>query len=102
QYANQKLGAARGQAAQIVEEANAYKSRVVNEAKGEAQRFISIYDEYRTAPEVTRQRMFIETMEQVLKDSNKVIIDEKQGVMPNLPLTELMRNSRTAPPQGGN
>jgi membrane protease subunit HflK len=103
QYANQKLGAARGQAAQIVEEANAYKSRVVNEAQGEAQRFISIYDEYRSAPEVTRQRMFIETMEKVLKDSNKVIIDEKQGVMPYLPLTELMRNNAAGAAQrGGN
>lgn len=104
QYANQKLGAARGQAAQIVEEANAYKSRVVNEAQGEAQRFISIYEEYRSAPEVTRQRMFIETMEQVLKDSNKVIIDEKQGVMPYLPLNELMRNNQNAAPaaRGGN
>lgn len=102
QYANQKLGAARGQAAQIVEEANAYKSRVVNEAQGEAQRFVSIYDQYRTAPEVTRERMFIETMEQVFKGSNKVIIDEKQGVVPYLPLNEMMRGNPAAIQQGGN
>ncbi len=102
QYANQKLGAARGQAAQIVEEANAYKGRVVNEAQGEAQRFISIYDQYRTAPEVTRERMFIETMEQVLKGSNKIIIDEKQGVVPYLPLNEIMRGNPGAAQQGGN
>ncbi|WP_284776420.1 FtsH protease activity modulator HflK [Agrobacterium sp. lyk4-40-TYG-31] len=102
QYANQKLGAARGQAAQIVEEANAYKGRVVNEAQGEAQRFISIYDQYRTAPEVTRERMFIETMEQVLKGSNKIIIDEKQGVVPYLPLNEIMRGNTGAAQQGGN
>ncbi|MDQ1186421.1 FtsH protease activity modulator HflK [Agrobacterium larrymoorei] len=102
QYANQKLGAARGQAAQIVEEANAYKSRVVNESQGEAQRFISIYDQYRTAPEVTRERMFIETMEQVLKGSNKIIIDEKQGVVPYLPLNEMMRGNTGAAQQGGN
>lgn len=102
QYANQKLGAARGQAAQIVEEANAYKSRVVNEAQGEAQRFVSIYDQYRTAPEVTRERMFIETMEQVLKGSNKIIIDEKQGVVPYLPLNEIMRGNTGAAQQGGN
>lgn len=102
QYANQKLGAARGQAAQIVEEATAYKGRVVNEAKGEAQRFISIYDQYRTAPEVTRERMFIETMEQVLKSSNKIIIDEKQGVVPYLPLNEIMRGNTGAAQQGGN
>ncbi len=102
QYANQKLGAARGQAAQIVEEANAYKSRVVNEAQGEAQRFVSIYDQYRTAPEVTRERMFIETMERVLKGSNKIIIDEKQGVVPYLPLNEMMRGNTGAAQQGGN
>ena len=102
QYANQKLGAARGQAAQIVEEANAYKSRVVNESQGEAQRFVSIYDQYRTAPEVTRERMFIETMEQVLKGSNKIIIDEKQGVVPYLPLNEMMRGNTGAAQQGGN
>lgn len=102
QYANQKLGAARGQAAQIVEEATAYKGRVVNEAKGEAQRFISIYDQYRSAPEVTRERMFIETMEQVLKNSNKIIIDEKQGVVPYLPLNEIMRGNTGAAQQGGN
>ena len=102
QYANQKLGAARGQAAQIVEEANAYKSRVVNESQGEAQRFISIYDQYQTAPEVTRERMFIETMEQVLKGSNKIIIDEKQGVVPYLPLNEMMRGNAGAAQQGGN
>lgn len=102
QYANQKLGAARGQAAQIVEEATAYKGRVVNEAKGEAQRFISIYDQYRSAPDVTRERMFIETMEQVLKNSNKIIIDEKQGVVPYLPLNEIMRGNTGAAQQGGN
>lgn len=102
QYANQKLGAARGQAAQIVEEANAYKSRVVNESQGEAQRFISIYDQYQTAPEVTRERMFIETMEQVLKGSNKIIIDEKQGVVPYLPLNEMMRGNTGTAQQGGN
>ncbi|MCD2181830.1 FtsH protease activity modulator HflK [Rhizobium sp. GN54] len=99
QYSNQKLGLARGQAAQIREEAAAYKNRVVNEAEGEAQRFISIYDQYRLAPDVTRQRMFLETMEGVLKGSKTVVIDEKQGgqgVVPFLPLNEL---SRTPPGQ---
>ena len=98
QYANQKLGQARGQAAQIREEAAAYKDRVVNEAQGEAQRFVSIYDEYATAPEVTRQRIFLETMETVLKNSNKIIMDEGQDVVPYLPLNELMRGNQ----QGGN
>ncbi|SMC57479.1 FtsH protease activity modulator HflK [Rhizobium sp. RU36D] len=96
-YANQKLGQARGQAAQIREEASAYKDRVVNEAEGEAQRFVSIYEQYTTAPEVTRQRLYLETMEQVLKNSKKVIIDEAQGVVPYLPLNEIAR-----PTQGGN
>ncbi|WFS02824.1 FtsH protease activity modulator HflK [Rhizobium tumorigenes] len=86
QYANQKLGGARGQAAQNREEAAAYKDRVVKEAEGEAQRFVSVYDQYVKAPDVTRERLFLETMESVLKNSNKVIIDQKQGVLPYLPL----------------
>jgi membrane protease subunit HflK len=100
QYANQRLGAARGQAAQIGEEAEAYKNRVVEEAKGEAQRFISVYDEYAKAPDVTRKRLFIETMEKVLGGSNKVILESgggQQGVLPYLPLPELQR--RQNPPQ---
>jgi modulator of FtsH protease HflK len=95
QYANQKLGAARGQAAQIREVAAAYKNRVVQEAQGEAQRFISVYDEYKKAPEVTRKRLFLETMENVLKSSDKVIIEQGQGgngVVPYLPLPEIGRN----------
>ncbi|MGE0281497.1 MAG: FtsH protease activity modulator HflK [Rhizobiaceae bacterium] len=100
QYANQRLGQARGQAAQIGEDAAAYKNRVVEEAKGEAQRFISVYDEYAKAPDVTRKRLFIETMEKVLGGSNKVILESgngQQGVLPYLPLPELQR--RQNPPQ---
>jgi membrane protease subunit HflK len=97
QYSNQRLGQARGEAAQIREEAAAYKNRIVQEAEGEAQRFISVYDEYAKAPDVTRKRLFLETMEQVLKGSSKVIVDEKegQGVVPYLPLPELQK--RVAP-----
>jgi membrane protease subunit HflK len=91
QYSNQKLGQARGQGAQVREEASAYKDRVVNEAQGEAQRFISIYEQYANAPEVTRRRIFLETMEAVLKSSNKIILDDKQGVVPYLPLNEINR-----------
>ncbi|MCX8996417.1 FtsH protease activity modulator HflK [Rhizobiaceae bacterium BDR2-2] len=99
QYSNQILGQARGQAAQIREEASAYKNRVVQEAEGEAQRFVSIYEQYRNAPDVTRTRLFLETMEAVLKNSKKVIIDENQsGVVPYLPLNEL---NRPATQQGG-
>jgi modulator of FtsH protease HflK len=99
QYANQRLGQARGEAAQIREAAAAYRNRVVQEAEGEAQRFISVYDEYAKAPEVTRRRLFIETMESVLRGSNKVIVEQGsgQGVIPYLPLPELRRN----PPANG-
>ena len=91
QYANQKLGQARGQAAQVREEASAYKDKVVNEAQGEAQRFVSIYNEYANAPEVTRRRIFLETMETVLKNSRKIILDNKDGVVPYLPLNEMIK-----------
>ena len=94
-YSNRVLGAARGEAAQILEDAAAYKNRVVEEAKGEAQRFISVYDEYAKAPEVTRKRLFLETMEKVLGDANKVIVEQGQGVVPYLPLPEI--NKRRTP-----
>ena len=104
QYANQKLGQARGEAAQIREDAAAYKNRVVQEAEGEAQRFISVYDEYAKAPEVTRKRLFLETMEQVLQGSNKVIVEQGsgQGVVPYLPLPELQPSARRATAGGAN
>jgi modulator of FtsH protease HflK len=99
QYSNTQLGGARGQAAQIREDAAAYKDRVVKEAEGEAARFISVYDEYARAPEVTRKRLYLETMEQVLARSNKVIIEggpAGSGVVPYLPLPELQaRAART-------
>jgi membrane protease subunit HflK len=96
QYSNQKLGQARGESATVREEAAAYKNRVVQEADGEAQRFVSVYDEYAKAPDVTRKRLFLEMMEQVLKDSNKVIIEQGQGgqgVVPYLPLPELQKRA---------
>jgi membrane protease subunit HflK len=94
QYSNQKLGQARGEAAQVREDAAGYKNRIVQEAEGEAQRFVSVYDEYAKAPEVTRKRLFLETMERVLRGSNKVIVDEAgQGVVPYLPLPELQRRA---------
>ena len=96
-YANQKLAEARGEAAQILQQAEAYRAQVVNEAKGEAARFIAVYDEYKSAPEVTRKRLYLETMEKVLGKADKIIIDSKtggaggQGVVPYLPLNELRR-----------
>jgi membrane protease subunit HflK len=96
-YANTLLGDARGQAAQIREDAAAYKNRVVNEATGEASRFLAVYNEYAKAPEVTRKRLFLETMEEVLGHSEKVIIESGtgQGVVPYLPLPELRSNTTT-------
>jgi modulator of FtsH protease HflK len=101
-YANELLGNARGQAAQMREDAAAYKNRVVQEAQGEAARFISVHDEYAKAPEVTRKRLFLETMEQVLGGSEKVIIENGAGtgVVPYLPLPELRsQGSATATPR---
>ena len=91
-YANQVLAGARGEAAQVLEEAEAYRALVVNQAQGEASRFSAVLAEYQKAPEVTRKRLYLETMEQVLGRVDKVIIDESQGgqgVVPYLPLNEL-------------
>jgi membrane protease subunit HflK len=95
-HANSVIPEARGQAQTIVEQARAYRESVIAEASGEAERFNLIYDQYRLAPEVTRRRMFLETMEDVLGRSNKVILDEGeggQGVVPYLPLNELNRSN---------
>lgn len=102
-YANRVTAGARGEAARLMEDSEAYKAQVVNNAQGEASRFLSVYSEYVKAPEVTRQRMYLETMEDVLGRMNKVILDgttgEAGGVVPYLPLNEL---TRPATPQGGN
>jgi membrane protease subunit HflK len=95
-YANKVTAGARGQAAQLKEEAEAYRAQVVNNAEGEASRFLSVYAEYIKAPEVTRKRMYLETMEKVLGGMNKVILDgvngeNGQGVVPFLPLNELSK-----------
>ncbi|HVP83994.1 MAG TPA: FtsH protease activity modulator HflK [Rhizomicrobium sp.] len=89
-YANKIIPEARGKAARIVQEGQAYKQRVIAEASGEAKRFLSVYEEYRKAPEVTRKRMYLETMSSVLGSANKVLIDESaKGVVPYLPLPQL-------------
>ncbi len=90
-YANDVIPRARGEAAKILQAAEAYKKEVVAKAEGEASRFLSIYTEYAKAKEVTQERMYLETMEQVLADINKIIIDKDSGsgVVPYLPLQEL-------------
>ena len=96
-YANKVTAGARGQAAQLLEEAEAYRAQVVNNAEGEASRFLAVYAEYIKAPEVTRKRMYLETMEKVLGGMNKVILDGVSGgdggsgVVPFLPLNELAK-----------
>jgi len=90
-YANRVVPQARGEAAQIVEEARGYRSRVVMEAEGEASRFESLLAEYRRAPEVTRERMYIDAMSEVLERSNKVFLDVQSGnSLMYLPLDKLM------------
>lgn len=87
-YANTLLGNARGDAAQIREDAAAYKQQVTLQAQGEAARFVSVYNEYVNNPDVTRKRLYLETMELVLGGANKVIMDQNagNGVLPYLPL----------------
>ncbi|WP_282091172.1 FtsH protease activity modulator HflK [Epibacterium ulvae] len=95
-YANRVLAEARGEAAQLLEEAEGYRARVVNEAEGEASRFAAVLAEYEKAPEVTRKRLYLETMEEVLGRVDKIILDEQngqgQGIVPYLPLNELRRS----------
>ncbi len=95
-YAAQVLAQARGEAAQTLEESEAYRAQVVNEAQGEASRFTAVLGEYQKAPEVTRKRLYLEAMEEVLGDMDKIILDENssggQGIVPYLPLNELRRN----------
>jgi membrane protease subunit HflK len=99
QYANKRLGDARGQAAQISETAIGYKQQVVAEAEGESQRFLSVLAEYQRAQDVTRKRLYLETVERVFQNSNKIILSEgtAQGVLPYLPLDQLQPRGRPAP-----
>ena len=92
-YANDVIPRARGEAAKILQAAEAYKKQVVANAEGEASRFLSIYTEYAKAKQVTQERMYLETMEKVLADIDKVIIDKNagSGVVPYLPLPELKK-----------
>ena len=95
-FKNRVVPEANGQAAQLRAEAEAYKEQVVARAEGAAQRFIAVYDEYSKAREVTKERIYLETMEDVFRDMNKVIIDTGQsgtGVVPYLPLPEIQKRA---------
>ena len=86
---------AQGQAARMVEEARGYKQAVIARASGEAERFSQVLVEYKKAPEVTRSRLYIETMQEVLANTNKVVIDQEGGNnMMYLPLDQIMRNTQ--------
>ena len=95
-YANDIIPRARGQSAQVLQEAEAYKQETVAKAEGDAARFLSVYREYARAKEVTTRRIYLETMESVLKDMNKIIIDSRasgSGVVPYLALPEIQKRT---------
>jgi membrane protease subunit HflK len=94
--ANQIIPVAEGDALKIIQEAQAYAASVEADSVGQAERFNKIYQEYQRAPQVTRQRMYLETVEGVLGGMNKIIIDESasNGVVPYLPLNELKSNNQ--------
>ncbi|RQM37998.1 FtsH protease activity modulator HflK [Erwinia psidii] len=94
-YANEVQPRANGQAQRILEEARAYKTRTVLEAQGEVDRFARILPEYKSAPQITRERLYIETMERVLSHTRKVLINDKGNNLMMLPLDQLMRGQNT-------
>ena len=102
-YANQTGPEAKGAASKILQDAEAYKSQTVAEATGQASRFGKVYEEYKKAPQVTRQRIYLETMERVFGGTDKIILDSgsstqggnNSGVVPILPLNEMVRRPAT-------
>jgi len=102
-YANQTLAAARGSSAQTLQEAEGYRAQVVNAAQGEASRFTAVLQEYVKAPDVTRQRLYLEAMESVFGDVQMFLLDTPsgaaQGLVPYLPLNELRRSAPPPAPQ---
>ncbi|HEY0439620.1 MAG TPA: FtsH protease activity modulator HflK [Xanthobacteraceae bacterium] len=95
-YSNRVVPEARGRVAQITQAAEAYREQTVAEATGQTSRFAKVLDEYKKAPDVTRQRMYLETMERIFSGTDKIIIDgnNTSGVVPYLPLNELSRPSQ--------
>ena len=92
-YANDVIPRAVGSASRLKEEADGYKARIVAQAEGDAQRFRSVLTEYQKAPQVTRDRMYLDTMQQIYSNANKVIVDSKQGSnLLYLPLDKLMQS----------
>ena len=102
-YANRVIPDARGRSAQITQAAEAYREQTVAEAKGQASRFVKVYEEYSKAPEVTRQRLYLETLERVFGRTDKIILDSGgaggTGVVPFLPLGD--QNAKPQSSTGG-
>ena len=91
-YANDVIPRAVGSASRLQEEAEAYKSRVVAQAQGDAQRFRSVFAEYQKAPQVTRDRMYLDAMQQIYSNVTKVVVDSRQGSnLLYLPLDKIMQ-----------
>jgi membrane protease subunit HflK len=102
-YANRVVPEARGDADRILQFSEGYKQQAIAEATGQSARFLKIYEEYKKAPDVTRRRMYLETMERMLGGTDKIIIDSKvgNGVVPYLPLDQLQRPKTATPPTTG-
>ena len=105
-YANRVVPGARGRAAKVLQDAEAYRAQTVADAKGQASRFTQVYDQYKNAPDVTRQRLYLETMEHILAGTDKTIIDTGPqggpGVVPYLPLNSLQQEKAATTQSGGN
>nr|AIA15753.1 Unknown Function [uncultured bacterium] len=98
QDASRIIPEARGEASRIVQQAEAYREQSVADASGQAARFRQVYEEYRKAPDVSRERIFLETMERVFGSVDKIIVDQKgQGGVPFLPLTQMPQPQNNAP-----
>jgi membrane protease subunit HflK len=101
-YANRVIPDARGRSAQITQAAEAYREQTVAEATGQAARFTKVYEEYAKAPEVTRQRLYLETLERVFGRTDKIILDQGgAGVVPYLPLGDSSSKSQQQGSTGG-
>ncbi len=100
-YANRIIPEARGDAARMIQDAEAYKEQIIAKSQGEASRFIAVYNQYALAKDITRKRIYLETMEEILTGMNKVILDEGAGtgVVPYLPLPEIQKRNNAN--QGG-
>src|SRR5205807_3381050 len=104
-YRNDIIPRARGDAVRIKQEADAYRQEITARSQGDADRFLSVYNAFKAAQDVTLQRLYLETMEEILKNSNKVIIDKTaeggNGVLPYLPLPALGTGTANSSPPGG-